>query len=86
MSRIGVMKIFETLLIKEFPGIEDIKVLPISDDIKDKRYQVFIGLPPASLKEYGGDNIREYAKTLSQFVLDPGEKVMILFYNSEDRN
>jgi hypothetical protein len=83
MSKIGLEKILEMMLIKEFPGIGRATVIPTSDDIDCKRYQVEIGLTPDQIKEYGGDNIRNHVKHLSKFVLDNDEEVRILFYNSE---
>jgi hypothetical protein len=84
--KIGLTKILETLLLKEYPGISDIKVIPMSDDIDCKFFQVSIGLSPAHMKEYRTENIRNYATSLSKFVLDKDEKIMIIFYNSEIKN
>jgi hypothetical protein len=86
MSRIGLVKIFETLLLKEFPGITDINVIPMSDDIDCKYFQISIGIPPVYLTKYGGDNIRKYTDSLSKFVLDNDEKIMVIFYNSERKH
>jgi hypothetical protein len=83
MSKIGLEKILDMMLIKEFPGIGRATVIPTSDDIDCKRYQVEIGLTPDQIKEYGGDYIRNHIKHLSKFVLDNDEEVRILFYNSE---
>jgi hypothetical protein len=83
MSKIGLEKILEMMLIRDFPGIGRPTVIPTSDDIDCKRYHVEIGLTPDQIKEYGGDNIRNHVKYLSKFVLDNDEEVRILFYNSE---
>ena len=83
MSRIGLEKILEMMLVRDFPGIGRVTVIPTSDDIDCKRYQVDIGLTPDQIKEFGGDNIRNHVKYLSKFVLDNDEEVRVIFYNSE---
>ena len=85
MSKIGLEKILEMMLVRDFPGIGRPTVIPTSDDIDCKRYQVEIGLTPDQIKEFGGDNIRNHVKFLSKFVLDSEEEIRILFYNSETK-
>ena len=83
ISTIGLEKILEMMLNKEFPGIGRATVIPTSDDIDCKRYQVEIGLSPDQIKEFGSENIRNHVKYLSKFVLSNAEEVRIIFYNSE---
>jgi len=86
MSKIGVKKILSLMLIKEFPVIEEINVETVNEDFlepNDERdFIINVGIPPGIMKYNELENIRETAKTLSQFVVGHKERVTsVRFYN-----
>lgn len=83
MSQIGLLKIMDTLLVKEYPGLTGIKVVPLRD-IDNTTFRLFIGITPEQMEKYGSINIRNSVQSLAKFVLNDDEKVITLFYNSED--
>lgn len=86
MSKIGLKKVLNTILVKEFPLIEEIMVEINREEIlepyEDKYYIVNIGIAPGQLRSNELDRIRTKTHMLSKLVLGPKDRLIsVRFYN-----
>ena len=71
------------MLSEEYPDISSVQVV---DDDWDNihKYKVFLGVKPADISKFDNDDVRDYVRNVSKYVLGDNESIyQILFYNSE---
>ena len=78
MNEVALQKMLDVMLVNEFPDIKEIIVRPTkwSDN-----YSVHIGLSPEGMGKYGPENVRDYIKYISKYMLISGEEVFVIFFN-----
>jgi len=82
-TRIALKKILTELLSEEYPDISSVQV---TDDEWDDnhKYKVFLGVKYGDLNKLDTDDVRDYVKRISKYVLGSNESIyQILFYNTD---
>ena len=80
---VALKKILNELIPEKYPVISGISV--IDDEWDDThRYKIFLGVRPADISKFDNDDVRDYVRNVSKYVLGDNESIyQILFYNSE---
>ncbi len=80
---VALKKILNELVPEQYPEISGIKVV---DDDWDNihKYKVFLGVKYGDLSKLDTDDVRDYVKQISKYVLGHNESIyQILFYNTD---
>jgi len=80
-TRIALKKILNELFSERYPDISGIQV--VDDDYNDiHKYKIFLGVKYGDLSKLNTDEVRDYVKQISKYVLGHNESIyQILFYN-----
>ena len=85
---VALKKILNELVPEKYPVISKINVIDDSYDVGDyvtHKYKVFLGVNPSDFKSFDNDDVRNYVRSVSKYVLGDNETIhQILFYNSEN--
>jgi len=87
MSVLALKKILTSMVIPEYPEIEDILVLEDNWEVKRfAEYKIFVGITPENMDKVSREDIKEKIKNYSLYILNPKkEKIsQILFFNPND--
>jgi len=82
---VALKKILNELIPEKYPVISKINIIDDSYDYDDShKYKVFLGVKPSDFGEFDNDDVRDYVRQVSKYVLGNNETIhQILFYNSE---
>ena len=85
---VALKKILSELVPQKYPVISNIRIIDDSygdDDYVTHKYKVFLGVRPNDISAFDNDEVRDYVRHVSKYVLGDNETIQqILFYNPED--
>ena len=84
---VALKKILNELVPEKYPVISNIKIIDDSYgvDYISHHYKVFLGVRPNDISAFDNDEVRDYVRHVSKYVLGDNETIQqILFYNSEN--
>ena len=86
-TRTALIKILNELVPEKYPVISNIRIIDDSYgvDYISHHYKVFLGVRPNDTSAFDNDEVRDYVKHVSKYVLGDNETIQqILFYNPEN--
>jgi hypothetical protein len=84
---VALKKILNELIPEKYSVISNIKIIDDSyGDYEDgHKYKVFLGVKPNDISAFDNDEVRDYVRHISKYVLGDNETIQqILFYNPEN--
>jgi hypothetical protein len=74
------------LVPEKYPVISNIKIIDDSYTFEDShKYKVFLGVSPNDISAFDNDDVRDYVRHVSKYVLGDNETIQqILFYNPDN--
>jgi hypothetical protein len=83
---VALKKILNELIPEKYPVISNIKIIDDSYTFEDShKYKVFLGVRPNDISAFDNDDVRDYVRHVSKYVLGDNETIQqILFYNPDN--
>lgn len=83
---VALKKILNQLVPEKYPVISNIKIIDDSYTFEDShKYKVFLGVSPNDISAFDNDDVRDYVRHVSKYVLGDNETIQqILFYNPDN--
>ena len=84
---VALKKILNELVPEKYPVISNITIIDDSYgvDYISHHYKVFLGVRPNDISAFDNDEVRDYVKHVSKYVLGDNETIQqILFYNPDN--
>jgi predicted RecB family nuclease len=79
---VALKKILNELVPEKYPVISNIRII---DDYVIHHYKVFLGVRPNDISAFDNDEVRDYVRHVSKYVLGDNETIQqILFYNPDN--
>ena len=84
---VALKKILNELIPEKYPVISNIRIIDDSyGDYEDgHKYKIFLGVRPNDISAFDNDEVRDYVRHVSKYVLGDNETIQqILFYNPDN--